>query len=114
MRAEHVALRAAYMAQGGAPRAMSGRLDIMLLRADRAELPVDISLSTFVEGAERLVVAAVRDASARRTAEQAIEQERAFISAMHSISAALLGGDDVNATLRTITRHAGELFEADL
>jgi GAF domain-containing protein len=60
------------------------------------------------------VVAAVRDASTRRRAELEIEKERAFMSAMHSISAALLAGGAIDDTLRTITQHARSLLEADL
>ncbi|HYL51325.1 MAG TPA: PAS domain S-box protein [Acidimicrobiia bacterium] len=114
VRAQHVALRSAYIADGGPTRAMSDRLDIVLLRADGFELPVDVSLSTFGTGSEQLVVAAVRDASVRRRAELEIEQERAFSTAMHTISAALLRGGTIEETLRTISSHARSLLDADL
>jgi PAS domain S-box-containing protein len=114
VRVQHVALRSAYLADGGPTRAMSDRLDIALLRADGFELPVDVSLSTFGTGAEQHVVAAVRDASVRRRAELEVERERAFSSAMHSISAALLQAGTIDETLRTISGHARSLLDADL
>ncbi len=114
VRAQHVALRSAYVADGGPTRAMSDRLDIVLLRDDGTEVPVDVSLSTFGTGDEQLVVAAVRDASVRRRAELEVEQERAFVTAMHSISAALLRGGEIDETLRTVSTHARTLLDADL
>ncbi|HTL85556.1 MAG TPA: PAS domain S-box protein, partial [Acidimicrobiia bacterium] len=114
VRARHVALRSAYVADGGPTRSMSDRLDIVLLRANGTELPVDISLTTVTIDDEERVVAVVRDASARRRAELAVEQERAFVTAMHSISAALLGGDAIDNTLRTISSCARSLLDADL
>jgi GAF domain-containing protein len=93
---------------------MSNRLDIVLLRADGFELPVDVSLSTFGTGGEQHVVAAVRDASVRRRAELEVEKERAFSSAMHTISAAVLRGGTIDETLRTISGHARTLLDADL
>ena len=93
---------------------MSDRLDIVLLRADGVEVPVDVSLSTFGTGREQFVVAAVRDASVRRRAELEVEQERAFSRAMQTVSAALLGGGTIDDTLRTISSHARSLLDADL
>jgi PAS domain S-box-containing protein len=114
IRAQHVALRSAYVADGGPTRAMSDRLDIVVLRADGSEAPVDVSLSTLRVADERLVVAAVRDASSRRRAELKVEQERAFMTAMHSIAASLLGGGVIDETLRTISSHSRSLLGADL
>ena len=114
VRAQHVALRSAYVAEGGGTRAMSERLDIVLRHATGAEVPVDISLSTFGVGDDQLVLAAVRDASVRRRAELQVEREKAYVVAMHSISAALLGGGGIDETLRTISKHARAIFEADL
>ncbi len=114
VRARHVAFRSAYVAEGGPTRAMSDRVDIVLVRADGFELPVDVSLSTFGTGGEQRVVAAVRDASARRHAELEVEQERAFTSAMHTISDAVRRGGTIDETLRTISAHARTLLDADL
>jgi len=112
-RAEHVALRSTYVADGGSLRPMSQRLDIVLLRADHTEVPVDIALSTIKLEDERFVIATVRDASVRRQAEIAVEHERALLEAMNNISIALLEGHDLDETFRAITRHARHLVQAD-
>jgi PAS domain S-box-containing protein len=113
-RAEHVAQRSAYVNDGGRMRPMSARLDITLVRVDKREVPVDVSLSTTGEGSERVVVAAVRDASARRESELARDREYRFLSAMSSITSALFSSGDVDRTLRAITSQARQLLEADL
>ena len=92
---------------------MSQRLDIVLLRADHTEVPVDIALSTIKLEDERFVIATVRDASVRRQAEIAVEHERALLAAMNQISIALLEGHDLDDTFRAITRHARRLVNAD-
>ena len=79
IRAQHVALRAGYIAGGGGVRSMSSRLDIVLLRSDGLEVPVDVALCTIPYADDRLVVATVRDASTRRAAEMSVERERAFL-----------------------------------
>jgi PAS domain S-box-containing protein len=112
-RAEHVALRTAYVADGGSLRPMSQRLDIVLLRADHTEVPVDIALSTIKLEDERFVIATVRDASVRRQAEVAVDHERALLAAMNHISIALLEGHDLDDTFRAITHHARRLANAD-
>jgi PAS domain S-box-containing protein len=113
LRAEHVALRSAYIAEGGALRPMSQRLDIVLLRSDHTEVPVDIALSTMKLEDEKFVIATVRDASVRREAEIAIEHERALLTAMNHISTALLEGHDLDDTFRGIARHARHLVGSD-
>jgi PAS domain S-box-containing protein len=113
LRAEHVALRSEYVAEGGALRPMSERLDIVLLRADHTEVPVDIALSTIKLDEKKYVIATVRDASVRRQAEVAIEHERALLTAMNQISNALLEGHVLDDTFRGIVRHARTLVSAD-
>lgn len=112
-RAEHVALRSAYVAEGGSLRPMSQRLDIVLLTADHTEVPVDIALSTLKIEGERFVIATVRDASVRRQSEVAVEHERALLAAMNHISIALLEGHELDDTFRAITHHARRLVNAD-
>ncbi len=113
-RAQHVALRSDYIAGGGGVRSMSSRLDIVLVRRDGAEVPVDIALCTIPYADDQLVVATVRDASIRRRAELSVEHERAFLGAMNDVSAALLEGGDVDETLDLVTRYARRLLDADL
>ena len=112
-RAEHVALRSAYIAQGGSSRPMSQRLDIVLVCADQTDLPVEIALSTIKVDGEPLVIATVRDASLRRRAEVAVEHEQALLSAMNHISIALLEGHALDETFRAIAHHARRLVKAD-
>jgi PAS domain S-box-containing protein len=112
-RAEHVALRSAYVAAGGSLRPMSQRLDIVLLRADHTEIPVDIALSTIKSDDERFVIATLRDASIRRHAELAVDNERALLTAMNHVSTAILEGHDLDDTFRAIIGHARRLVNAD-
>ena len=75
MRARHVALRSAYSSEGGT-RSLSDRTDIVLLRADGNEVPVDVALCSIPQGDDTVVVATVRDASKQRLADQVAERER--------------------------------------
>jgi PAS domain S-box-containing protein len=113
LRAEHVALRSAYVAEGSSLQPMSQRLDIVLLRADHTEVPVDIALSTIKLDDEPFVIATMRDASVRRQAEVAVDHERALLAAMNETSIALLEGHDLDDTFRAITHHARRLVNAD-
>ncbi|HEY5173304.1 MAG TPA: GAF domain-containing protein, partial [Acidimicrobiia bacterium] len=113
-RAEHVALRSGYIAGGGGVRSMSARLDIVLLRADGTEVPVDVALCTIPYADDLLVVATIRDATTRRRAELSVERERSFLSAMNEVSSALLDSRDTDHTLGLVTRRARSLLDADL
>jgi PAS domain S-box-containing protein len=112
--AQHVALRSGYIASGGGTRAMSSRADIVLLRADGSEVPVDVGLCTIPYADDRVVIATLRDASARRNAELSVERERAFLTAMNDVSRSLLDKGDVDETLDLVTRRARALLDADL
>jgi len=101
-RAEHVALRSEYIAAGGSLRPMSQRLDIVLVRSDHTDVPVDIALSTIKIDETRFVIATLRDATVRRRAEIAVEHEQALLSAMNRISIALLEGHPLDDTFRAI------------
>ena len=113
LRAEHVALRSAYIADGGSLRPMSQRLDIVLVCAGHTELPVDIALSTIKIGDARFVIATVRDATLRRRSEIAVEHEQALLTAMNQISVGLLEGHPLEETYRAIVYHARRLVHAD-
>jgi len=113
-RAEHVALRVGYIADGGGMRAMSARPDIVLVRSDGREVPVDVALSTVGSGPEHVVFASVRDASARRDADVVRERELRFLAAVNDITSALFSAGEVDETLRTITRQARTLLDADI
>jgi PAS domain S-box-containing protein len=113
-RAEHVAQRAAYIAEGGQMRTMSARPDIVLVRADGRELPVDVALSTTGSGAERVVVASVRDATMRREHDLAREREYRFLAAMNELTVSWVTDADGDGAFRTIAARARSLVEADL
>jgi PAS domain S-box-containing protein len=113
MRARHVALRSAYSSEGGT-RSISDRTDIVLLRADGVEVPVDVALCSIPQGDETVVVATVRDASKQRLADQVAQRERAFLNALNDVSTALLDEGNVDDTLRLLTRRARAVLDADL
>jgi PAS domain S-box-containing protein len=113
-RAQHVALRTRYVESGVGARSMSERLDIVLLRADGTEVPVDVSLTTIPYADDRVVVAAIRDATTRRVAELSVQRERAFLTAMNEVSRSLLDNGNVDETLDLVTRRARILLDADL
>jgi PAS domain S-box-containing protein len=114
LRAQHVALRSGYIASGGGTRSMSSRGDIVLVRADGSEVPVDVALCTIPYADDRVVIATLRDASARRNAELSVERERAFLTAMNDVSRSLLDNGNVDETLDLVTRRARALLDADL
>lgn len=77
LREQHAEERGAY---GAAPlvRPMSERSDLVALRRDRSEFPVEISLNPVESNGEQLVAAFVRDTTARRALEaQRLELVRA-------------------------------------
>jgi PAS domain S-box-containing protein len=74
LRAGHVGHREGFRTSGWPTRPMGEDLEIVLARADGTELPVDISVSRVDTSAGTCVVAAIRDASARRQAEATIRE----------------------------------------
>lgn len=77
LRAGHQAHRAAYQ-EDPQVRPMGLELELTARRKDGAEFPVEISLSP-VSGDDLLVMAAVRDISARVAAEQRLRQSQAAL-----------------------------------
>ncbi len=78
VRAAHVLHRAAF---AGDPhtRRMGGGLELVAVRKDGSEVPVDVSLSPLQTEAGMRVIAAVRDVTERRDAERALgESEERF------------------------------------
>jgi PAS domain S-box-containing protein len=69
-RAAHVAHRSAYR-QAPRRRPMGAALDLVAVRRDGSELPVDISLSTLETHRGRVVISFVRDATEARRLRQA-------------------------------------------
>ncbi|WP_420472643.1 PAS domain S-box protein [Noviherbaspirillum sp. ST9] len=67
--ARHIAQRHQFALRPAARSMGSGRTDLLGLRADGSEFPVEISLNPLDVAGERMVVAAVRDMTLRQTAE---------------------------------------------
>ncbi len=80
-RGAHAARREGYSAEPHV-RAMGLGLELMALRKDGTEFPVDISLAPLDDGGERYTVTAIRDITARRRLE---EQARALRKAEQEI-----------------------------
>jgi PAS domain S-box-containing protein len=112
--AEHVALRSAYVGDGAPARSMSARSDIVLCTADNREVPVDVALSAITGADTPVVLAAVRDASARREAELAREREYRFVGAVNDITNELFTSGDIDRTFRAVTQQARLLLNADV
>lgn len=68
----HARHRAAFVQETRA-RAMGSKLELSAERSDGSQLPVEISLRPLETGAGRIVVSAIRDVSARRATQRALE-----------------------------------------
>jgi PAS domain S-box-containing protein len=93
LRAKHVAHREAFQA---APRtrAMGASLSLVALRADGAEIPVEISLSPVQTQRGLLTAASIRDVSERRQMEAALrESEESLAITLSSIGDAVIATD---------------------
>jgi PAS domain S-box-containing protein len=71
-RATHAAHRQAYVRQPRA-RAMGEGRELLGVRSDGSEFPVEISLNSLESGGRTLVICSVRDITARRAAEQRLQ-----------------------------------------
>ena len=74
-RKRHVAHRRDYMGNERV-RPMGAGLELFGIRRDGTEFPVEISLSPIAQGAETMVAAAIRDVTARKEAEHALQEAR--------------------------------------
>ena len=72
-RAHHVEQRLAFVVQPQ-KRSMGGALDLIGLRKDGSEFPVEISLSPFRSGESSLVLTAIRDITRRKRDEKALQE----------------------------------------
>jgi PAS domain S-box-containing protein len=108
LRTAHAAHRAQFNATPR-PRPMGRDLTLLGLHKNGSEFPVEISLSPVPSGAGKLIVAAIRDATARREAErQLIEANRAksrlLAAASHDLRQPV---QTLNLLNRAAVRHAG-------
>ncbi len=81
LRAAHVNHRTGYVADPRT-RPMGSGLSIVLLRKDGTEVPADIALSAVPIPGGLLVVAAVRDVTERRRAEERVRESHALLKAV--------------------------------
>jgi diguanylate cyclase (GGDEF)-like protein/PAS domain S-box-containing protein len=81
-RARHVAHRKQFSQQSTARPMGSGRVDLVGLRADGSEFPIEISLNSLDVGGEKMVVGAIRDMTVRQRAEQALRDSERRYSAL--------------------------------
>ncbi len=75
-RARHVEHRQAYLADPR-PRSMGNHFELLGLRKDGQEFPVDVSLSPLPGSGERLVASAIRDMTAYRRLEAELRRQAA-------------------------------------
>ena len=106
-RAAHRRLRTGLGEAGLPERPMGSGLDLVVLRSDGREVPVDIALSTIETPAASYVLASMRDVTERFETD-------ARLRAAVEVNDALLAGRDSDDILRLVCRHARELVQADL
>lgn len=105
-RAVHQRHRQAFVDEG-ASRAMGLGLELTGRRRDGTEFAIDVGLSPFLAGTERVVGAFVRDASDR------LRQE-ARLRAVNEITQRLLAGEKTEATLTLVAHRARGLVDGAL
>ena len=74
LRAQHLPQRGGYL-QSPRLRPMGRGLDLLGMRADGTEFPVEISLGPIELEGRRLVISAIRDISERKNIERALQQQ---------------------------------------
>ena len=74
LRAQHLPQRSGYLQSPGL-RPMGRGLDLLGMRADGAEFPVEISLGPIELEGRRLVISAIRDISERKNIERALQHK---------------------------------------
>lgn len=106
LRAAHELQRRAF-AEEGASRPMGLGLELTGRRRDGSSFPIDVGLSTFSAGEQRVVGAFVRDASDR-------QRQEARLRAVNEITQRLLAGERTETTLQLVARRARGLVDGAL
>jgi PAS domain S-box-containing protein len=95
-RGRHLEHRAAY-GKDPRPRGMGTGLALFASRKDGSEIPVEISLSPFGHGNDRVVIAALRDVSERRKMQDALRQSeermRLLLRSVHEYAIFMLDAE---------------------
>lgn len=89
-RPNHLAHRLQFLQRSIARPMGSGRTDLLGLRADGTEFPVEISLNPLDVGGEKMVVGAIRDMTVRQRAEDRLRQVSAELEQQVADRAAAL------------------------
>lgn len=101
LRDRHRADVAAFGASKGGPRAMGRDANVVGLRADGVQFPVEAAISQALVDGRRLYTVILRDVTARRAAEAALQASKAELeAALSSMSEAVLIVDQRNEVIR--------------
>jgi signal transduction histidine kinase len=88
---------------------MGSGLEIHLRRRDGSDIPVDIELNPFLVDGRHLTIAAVRDLTARRAAEEALRERGELLAVLHDREriGRQINGGIIDALFRTGLRLQG-------
>jgi diguanylate cyclase (GGDEF)-like protein/PAS domain S-box-containing protein len=103
VRLHHAALRAGFH-QDPTPRTMGAETGITVRRRDGTEFPADINLSPFPAARGGLVIAAVRDTTARRGATERLDRVRRLYAMLADATGAMVSAADSAALFAAVTR----------
>jgi PAS domain S-box-containing protein len=109
LRERHVGHRSAYYAEPRM-RPMGASLELYGRRKDGSEFPLDIMLSPMDSGAERMVLAVVRDISERKRAETAIRESQAMFQGLFEHSPDAVVVVDAEGHIRRVNAQFERLF----
>lgn len=85
LRALHEAHRVKYF-ESPRRRPMGANLDLLGLRKDESEFPIEISLNVLESGSGGLVLCAIRDVTDRRRSEEALRESEAKLRGLYELS----------------------------
>ncbi|MFA5911737.1 MAG: response regulator [Vicinamibacterales bacterium] len=118
-RLAHVAAREAF-AEHPQLRPMGERAELIGLRSDGTTFPVEVGLSPLGSGKSLRVIAIIRDATERRLAQRAVEENRELARQLHRVQkqdavGRLAGGiaHDFNNLLMVIGGYAERLLDGE-
>ena len=90
------------LAEGGAARVLNRRIEITALCRDQREIPVELSITTALNGADQVFVGFIRDISERREAEARIERQALETRLMFEISDMAAESDSFESALAKV------------